>query len=209
MDEYRSPTAHFEGVVVETSWDSDVVLELGESIELEIQIRNDGLETWTADTKLAPLPRDQPIALSTESWLSTSRVSTPDANTPPGSVATFVLPLDGNEVGVHDLSFALVQEAVTWFPDLPIGGGPADGDITVRIEVLDEEPPTDPPDDDDDSADDDDATEEPVDPGPPTGGVRLPMLPAEEDGCGCKGGGASSSSLLLGAVLWGRRRRET
>ncbi len=210
LDEYRSPTAHFEGVVVETSWDGDVVLDLGETVELEIEIRNDGLETWTADTKLAPLPRDQPIALSTESWLSTNRVSAPDADTPPGSTATFVLPLDGDEVGVHDLSFTLVQEAVTWFPDLPIGGGPAEGDITVRVEVLDEEPPTDPPDDDDSGDDDDDdTTEAPLDPGPPTGGIRLPVLPGEDDGCGCRGGGASSASLLLGAIVFGRRRRRT
>ena len=207
LDEYRSSTAHFQGEVVATSWDGDLVLELGDSAALEVQIRNDGLETWTANTKLAPLPRDQPVALSADSWLSESRVSAPAADTPPGSVATFALDLDGAELGVHDLSFTLVEEAVAWFPDLPIGGGPAEGDLTLVVEVREEEQPTDPPPDDDDSADDDDATEEPVDPGPPTGGVRMPEFPPEQ-GCGCNRVGAPSAGLLLICGVWARRRRD-
>ena len=210
LDEYRSTTAHYEGTVVATSWDGDVSLLLDEQVDLEVQIRNDGIEPWTANTKLAPLPRDQEIALSTGAWLSATRVSTA-GDVPPGATATFVIPLEGAEVGTFDLSFALVEEWVTWLPDPPIGGGPAEGALTMRVLVEEEiEPPTDPPADDDDSGgdDDDDSTEEPAPGTAPTGGIRLPEYPADEGkACGCKGNQSAALLLLLplGATL--RRRR--
>ena len=209
LDEYRSTTAHFEGTVTATSWDGEVTLEPDEAIALTVDIRNDGIEAWSSNTKLAPLPRDAGIPLSTDAWLSANRVS--DAgDVPPGSTATFTIPLEGAELGTHDLSFGLVEEAVTWFADQPIGGGPVDGAITVRVIVEESEPPTDPPADDDDSAgDDDDSTEPPPAGTPPSGGVRLPEFPEDAGaGCQCKGGngtnGANAGFLLLfglGATL--------
>ena len=207
LDEYRSASAHFEGTVTGVSWDGDVVIAPGEDVVLEVTIRNDGIEPWSANTLLAPLPRDQGIPLAT-GWASATRVATA-GDVAPGASATYPIPLTGAELGVHDLSFGLVEEWVTWFADQPIGGGPADDAVTVRVRVEEPEPPTDAPDDDDSADDDDDSTEPPETGSPPSGGVRLPEFPGEEGGCVCAGSAGPNASLLLGLglALFGIRRR--
>lgn len=221
LDEYRSVTAHFQGTVTATSWEGEVPVELEATESLWVEIRNDGLETWTSNSKLAPLPRDAASPLAAATWLSTSRVSGPAQDTPPGSIATFALDVFGAQEGIYDLSFALVEESVTWFPDLPIGGGPAEGALTLRVLVDDgeEETPSDDDDsnDDDDSADDDDSTVEQPTLGdaPLVRGERHDWLVAEGAGCGCSAGPVEPAKptpwLLAGClVLLGsasRRRR--
>ena len=96
------------------------------------------------------------------------------------------------EAGAYEQTFSLVHEQVTWFGDAPWGGGPADGDIVVRVNGV-EGGPVDPIDPDDPSADD------------PTGGDD-----ANDDiagGCAAtNGGGLSALGLALGLLLARRRR---
>ena len=215
LDEYRSPTAHYEGTVTGTSWSGVIELPVGSTASHSVTIRNDGLLPFTADTKLAPLPRDQASPLASGAWLSGNRVSAPSSDVAPGASFTFPLELEGAAVGSYDLSFTLVQESVTWFPDQPIGGGPLAGEITVTVLVVeagddddDDDTAADdddtPADDDDTSADDDDSG---VSPSPRVGGERIAWLTEPEgNGCGCKGDGASAALLLL-LPLGLRRRR--
>jgi N-acetylmuramoyl-L-alanine amidase len=219
--EYRSANAHFQGTVVATSWEGDVPVELGSTESLWVEVRNDGLETWTSNTRLASLPRDVDNPLAAATWIDARRASAPAQDTPPGATATFALDIDGAALGTYDLSFTLVEEWVTWFADLPIGGGPAEGSLTLRVVVEDEEVETpgddDDDDDDDDGADDDDsAGPEPLDAGPRVGGERVPAFADTGVGCGCASAahdeGAHPSATLAGGLLFGmlgmlRRRR--
>lgn len=220
LDEWRSAVAHFQGTVVGTSWGgSEVTVTLGATEALWVDVRNDGMETWTSNSKLAPLPRDVASPLAASSWESGTRASGPDANTAPGGTARFSFDVVGADLGEFDLSFTLVEEWVTWFADLPVGGGPAEGAITLRVVVENEEPPTDPPADDDDAtdppADDDDSATpgEVIDDGPRPRGERFAAFSATDDGlgCGCTVGPEERSGAwliaLLGVALGLRRRR--
>ena len=57
-------------------------MDLGATESLWVEVRNDGLETWTANTKLAVLPRD--LAPLQAPSLSGTRVSSLAQDTPPG-----------------------------------------------------------------------------------------------------------------------------
>ncbi|MCO4773086.1 MAG: N-acetylmuramoyl-L-alanine amidase [Deltaproteobacteria bacterium] len=227
LDEYRSTTAHFEGTVTDVSWEGDVTVELGATESLWVEIQNIGLETWTANTRLAVLPRDVDSAYAATSWISATRLSSPAADTAPNQTAVFAVDVTGAALGTAELSFALVEEWVTWFPDSPIGGGPAEGELTLTLDVIEPSTGDDDDDDDDDDdgtdpADDDDATDEPT-PEPELGeatlvrGERRSWFDRDgETGCGCgaKGGaslvaeGAANRGwlLLLGVALVRRRR---
>ena len=223
LDEYRSGAAHFQGTVIDTSWEGDVAVELGATESLWVEVRNDGLETWTNNSKLAPLPRDVACPLEAASWLSSTRINGPDGDTPPGSIATFALDVFGAQEGTYDLSFALVEESVSWFSDLPIGGGPADGTMTLRVVVDDGEEET--PSDDDDLVDDDDSSvsddDDSADEEPTLGeaslvrGERQDWFVSPRSGCACNegapGSAGPSSWLLVGSLVWlgarTRRRR--
>ena len=154
LDVYRSPSAHFEGEWVGFSWDEVVELEVGKTIELSLNAFNLGIETWTSNTRLAPLPRDVAHPLAASSWLSSGRITGPNSNTPQGTTATFSFEIFGAAPGSYSLSFALVEEAVTWFSDIPVGGGPEEGTMVLNVVVVES---TGDDDDDDDASDDDDS----------------------------------------------------
>jgi len=228
LDAYRSTAAHYQAALASTSWSGTVQVELGTTVSLDVDLLNEGLETWTGNTRLAMLPRDVPHPLAAGSWISGTRVSSSPSDTPPGSVATFPLDMHGAQLGTFTLSLALVEEWVTWFADEPIGGGPAEGALILDVEVV--EPPGDDDDavddddamddddavddddamDDDDAVDDDDSThdDDAGEAGPgPIPSTRHSLLPSG-DGCDC---GASGSQALLPlalpVLLLGRRRR--
>jgi|GEM_PF-1378911 len=102
-----------------------------------IELTNTGTQTWKAGvTKLAPIPRDKPSPFADPSWLSPTRISTVSADVPPGSVGRFDVTLDANTVGDTEVEFGLVEENVTWFADMPTGGGPPDGFLKVHLVVV-------------------------------------------------------------------------
>jgi lysozyme len=102
-----------------------------------IELTNTGTKPWVAGvTKLAPVPRDEACPLADASWLSPTRVSTVDADVAVGAVGRFALALDASQVGDYEQEFGLVEEAVTWFADAPLGGGPADGFLKVHLVVV-------------------------------------------------------------------------
>jgi tail lysozyme/Ig-like domain-containing protein len=102
-----------------------------------IELTNTGTATWkSGTTKLAPIPRDQASPFADPSWLSPTRISTVAADVAPGAVGRFDVTLDANAVGDTELEFGLVEEAVTWFADPTLGGGPADGFLKVHLVVV-------------------------------------------------------------------------
>jgi lysozyme len=114
------------------------VLAPGKPAEGFIELQNVGTATWKAGvTKLAPTPRDKPSPLAGKAWLSPTRVSTLAADVPPGSVGHFPLELFSDTQGDYTQTFALVEEAVTWFADAPKGGGPPDDFLAVHVVVRD------------------------------------------------------------------------
>ncbi len=160
-----------------------LLIELGASIDAWIELKNDGKATWTSNTRLAPTPRDEASPLVALDWMSPTRITGPDADTPAGQVGRFGFQLTGNALGEYYQTFGLVEEGVTWFSDKPLGGGPPDTQLEVRIMVV--EPPPSPS----------ESTGEVDDTGePPTGetdetGASDPTLP---DGTG--GGGSDGQS---------------
>ncbi len=113
-------------------------MHVGETSEGSIVLTNTGTKPWVAGTtKLAPIPRDKPSPFATSAWLSTSRVSTVAADVQPGDKGTFALSLKATTPGDFEVELGLVDEAVTWFADAPLGGGPADGFLRVHVTVVD------------------------------------------------------------------------
>jgi len=107
------------------------------------QLTNTGTQPWIAGTtKLAPIPRDQtnpPSPFADPKWLSPTRISTVAADVAPGAVGEFAVELDATKVGDFMIPFGIVEEGVTWFADPTLGGGPADGALSVHliVEALD------------------------------------------------------------------------
>jgi hypothetical protein len=117
-----------------------LVLAAGASSEIWFELENTGLATWIpGTTMIAPLPRDAASPFAAADWVTPSRAATLDQELPPGSVGRFSFTLRAPSTpGNYEVSFGLVQEAVTWFGDPPGGGGPADGVLGVRLEVVED-----------------------------------------------------------------------
>jgi endonuclease/exonuclease/phosphatase (EEP) superfamily protein YafD len=141
LDELRETGAPFQASVVSASFSEGVpvLLHPGEEVSLSVDLRNDGTETWTSNTSLAPWPRDAASPLANETWVSTTRVAHPAADVAPGETGAFTFTVRGGEVGELSLPLALVEDGVTWFADIPWGGGPADGFLTLTVQVEAEE----------------------------------------------------------------------
>ncbi|HEY0135858.1 MAG TPA: SpoIID/LytB domain-containing protein, partial [Nannocystis sp.] len=113
-----------------------VVLTQGEVYDAWIDLTNVGDQTWTANTKLAPTPRDVASPLAGGMWLSPTRITGPDADTPPDAVGRFSFQIAANEPGDYFQTFGLVEEGVTWFADGPKGGGPPDDQLEIHVTVV-------------------------------------------------------------------------
>jgi hypothetical protein len=87
------------------------------SIDAWIDLKNVGKKTWTANTRLAPTPRDQPSPLADAGWLSPTRITGPEADTPAGAVGRFASSSGRGHPGDYYQTFGLVEEGVTWFSD--------------------------------------------------------------------------------------------
>ncbi|MFT3765319.1 MAG: MYXO-CTERM sorting domain-containing protein [Minicystis sp.] len=73
--------------------------------------------------------------LASKDWLSPTRVSTLDADVPPGGTGHFKLSITASKEGDVTQTFGLVEEDVTWFADAPKGGGPADDQLAVHAVI--------------------------------------------------------------------------
>lgn len=114
-----------------------VILTEGDVYEAWIDLKNVGDQTWTANTKLAPTPRDVASPLADASWLSPTRITAPDADTPPDAIGRFSFQFAAGAPGDYFQTFGLVEEGVTWFSDpAPLGGGPPDDQLEVHIIVV-------------------------------------------------------------------------
>jgi lysozyme len=134
--------AEYHGVFSKQSYptlqDPPIQMTVGQSLDGWIELTNAGTATWKAgETKLAPTPRDMTSPLAGTTWLSPTRVSTLDADVPPGGTGHFKLELRANKAGDFTQTFTLVEEGVTWFADAPKGGGPADDQLAVHVVVSD------------------------------------------------------------------------
>jgi hypothetical protein len=130
----------YQGELVDSSFptaaEDALALAPGGTVAGWFDLLNTGLSTWQPGvTKLAPIPRDEPSPLADGSWLSPTRAATLSAPVPPGEIGRFELTLRGNEVGELTQAFGLVQEAVTWFADPPLGGGPTEDQMVVAVTV--------------------------------------------------------------------------
>jgi MYXO-CTERM domain-containing protein len=215
FDELLSAGSYYQAGFVDQSFpalhEGTLRVPLGGSEAGWFDLRNDGMETWEpGETFLAPIPRDQASAWAGSDWPGSTRAATVGASTAPGQTGRFSFSLAGNELGSGVQYFGLVQEWVTWFADLPYGGGPTDSFLAVSVEVY-QPGDTDVPGDSDPPGDTA-ATDSDEPPGALPPGIRV----RNEDprGCGCAGLAAQSGEPvraalallgLLGAVA--RRRR--
>jgi uncharacterized protein (TIGR03382 family) len=239
IDELNTPLSRWGAEVAGGSFDASgtVPVEVTAGVESvhTLDLLNLGTTTWTANTKLAPLPRDVDSPLAHPTWIAPHRVSSPLTDTPAGAVGQFSIALPALPEGEHSLSLALVEEWVTWFPDAPLGLGPAEGALVLRVIAV--PPPVEEPDtaatdsgptaddgasddgaadggaDDEGGADDGAAADETPDPGADAaaGGQGAPGSPTKfaEGGCSAAGGGAPVVGAAAGllALIGARRRR--
>lgn len=122
-----------------------VVLTVGDVLPAHIDLKNTGKKTWTANTRLAPTPRDVASPLAAMTWLSPTRIAGPQTDTAPGGVGRFAFELAAAAPGDYYQTFGLVEEGVTWFSDKPLGGGPPDDQLEVHVVVIAGPPPLPPP----------------------------------------------------------------
>jgi MYXO-CTERM domain-containing protein len=214
--ELLSAGSYYQASFVDQSFpalhEGSLSVPLGGAVAGWFELRNDGMETWEPGaTFLAPTPRDQASAFAAGDWVSTTRAATVDATTPPGQTGRFTFSLAGSAVGSSTQTFGLVQESVTWFADLPYGGGPSDSYLAVSVEVYEPSDTQAPPQDSEPTPQDsgEPADDPEVDPDgyqPP--GVRHQGI--EPQGCGCSAAepprGPWAVALLLLGLLRRRRR---
>jgi hypothetical protein len=145
-----------------------VVLTEGDTLDAWIDLTNVGDQTWTANTKLSPTPRDVASPLAHGLWLSPTRITGPDADTPPDAVGRFSFQIAANTPGDYYQTFGLVEEGVTWFSDPPpLGGGPPDDQLEIHVVVV--EGPPDPTTATGEETGDPSASGDPSDPSDPSG----------------------------------------
>jgi hypothetical protein len=113
-----------------------ITVAVGETVTGWVKLENTGMATWEPGVVwLAPIPRDQPSAFASDSWLHPARISSVAAAVAPGQVGEFALDITGSVEGRSILSLGWVAEEVTWFADAP-KGGPEDGYFAVDVNVV-------------------------------------------------------------------------
>ncbi|MBA3547642.1 MAG: D-alanyl-D-alanine carboxypeptidase family protein [Nannocystis sp.] len=215
-----------------------LLLNVGEGIDAWIDLKNTGKLAWTANTRLAPTPRDQPSPLADVGWMSPTRITGPKADTAPGAVGRFEFHLAGTTPGDYTQTFGLVEEGVTWFSDAPKGGGPPDTQLAVHVVVIEPPPPYVPPPPPPPPPPSPSPDPTPMPPEDPTGGEGFTGTSGQgagdmsegtatsdpvasegdegamgfddEAGCGCRGSSQPAGlGLAVGLLAWARRRRRT
>lgn len=144
LDELQSSTSYYQGSLQATSWSGTVSVGQGSYTPLSVQLLNVGMNSWEPGvTWLAPTPRDVGSALVASDWGNSGRTATVASTVPPGSVGTFTFSVGSATPGTYTQNFSMVQESVTWFADLPYGGGPSDDGIALTVQVTEATVPDD------------------------------------------------------------------
>ena len=108
-----------------------IPIEVGQTVTGSMDFRNDGTETWTGNTRLAPTPRDEDSPLAAPDWISPTRIASPDVDTPTGATGRFTFSLTAPPTpGEYRMTFSAVEEWVTWFGD---SWGPADEVFVLTV----------------------------------------------------------------------------
>ncbi|MCP4804190.1 MAG: N-acetylmuramoyl-L-alanine amidase [Proteobacteria bacterium] len=132
------PGPTWAGSLVRSSTPMDgLEVRVGEPATVWLELSNDGSGTWTSNTSLAPLPRDEASALEAGSWLSTTRITGPDEDVAPGELGRFSFEVVAPTEGTHTQALGLVEEWVTWFAD---DGGPGDDELVLTVIATSEGP---------------------------------------------------------------------
>jgi len=101
-----------------------------------IEMRNTGAEAWRPGEVFLGTtePRDVDSPLAGPDWSNPHRAATVDAITEPGEVGRFSFTVRApSAAGEYAQHFNLVREGVSWFSE---SGGPADGQLQVRVTVV-------------------------------------------------------------------------
>lgn len=135
LQELRDDLAWFAASEAGRSWDGETIeVELGQSVELWIELENTGGLPWTPGvTFLAPTPRDLASPVAGAGWPSTSRAATVEGEVAPGALGRFTFTVTATDTTPVVQSFGLVHEGVTWFADDPWGGGPGDDALVITV----------------------------------------------------------------------------
>ncbi|MCB9745757.1 MAG: N-acetylmuramoyl-L-alanine amidase [Alphaproteobacteria bacterium] len=199
LDELRQALPPYAASLVSVELPAEVYA--GETTTGWITLRNDGHRSWSSDTKLAPTPRDVASPLASPDWLSPTRLGAPESSVAPGATGRFPLSVTPPAAGDYRLELTLVQEWVTWFADLPLGGSTGDAAFVVDVHAVDA--PVESPVDSDPVADDsdDDPGHVGASAGDPPG--RRALL----SGFGCASAPGGGWWWLAGLALLRRRQR--
>lgn len=195
--------AQYQAEVIDMSFEDGLIIPVGSQAEGWVEMKNTGTQPWKTDEVfLAPTPRDEESPLYDSSWSSSTRVSTPSAEVPPGANYKFPVTLRGSTEGSYTQTFGLVKNGTTWFSDAPKGGGPSDDAIAIDVTVEPATPGT-------------NNIDTPV--GDTTGSTSTTVgneeFPAlvhnstgqTQDGCSQSGGNITWIGLLFGLLLLRRR----
>ncbi len=197
LGELREPLGPRYGAEwVSSSFPDPISLEEGSTLSGTITLKNIGSEAWTPGaTFLGTTPRDAASPIAGADWISPTRAATVAQTTEPGATGSFSFTIAPTQVGPFDQGFGMLQEWVAWFAD---DGGPADGAIRLRGELLALPEESEPLEESQGGEEEDEET----------GALSWNATRLDEvGGCGCNSGavGAGGLPLLLLGLL--RRRR--
>jgi len=204
LDTLRTNLAWFGGQEVARSAPGNPVQLAGapgEQLTVWVELVNTGGLYWTPGTTFLGTtgPRDGASPLATSAWPAPNRAATVAALTAPGETGRFSFSARVPESGAITQSFGLVEEWVTWFADVPWGGGPGDDLLVVTVSAQ--------TDDGGGSGTDDPGTTGPTDPPGNALTASSGRVPASAGGCGCRTVAAPGGWLGLAAAGWALRRR--
>jgi hypothetical protein len=131
---YNCPEGRaFQLVSVPGSKSLTVTGEASTLVQSGARLKNTGTVPWNDKTRLAPLPREKASPYANPSWLSPTRIAAVGGVVAPGASTdvTFGWQLP-DKPGTYKVPVTMLEEGAGWFADEL---GPADGAVTVTLEV--------------------------------------------------------------------------
>jgi lysozyme len=145
LQDFAGAGADWAAKFVDQSWPfatMTMTLTVNQAMPASITLKNIGKATWDENTKLGTTqPRDRSSAFAGADWLAPNRAAgvTKGMTVPPGQDFKFQFAWHApGTPGTFDEFFSVLQEGVAWFGD-PGQGGPADGVIEAKIQVVEAE----------------------------------------------------------------------